>query len=153
MVLYATSPLCIFTVLYCSTGVINQHHRNAEVNIDIPSNHPSLLRIALSLHRHHPRHLKILFHLDTKSSMTVRISQDGRRMFTTHDIPFQSIFVKGVDACSYPCSFRIYPCLSARSFNNFLKIIIIIELTPVRVLITFPTKPISDLRFQMPKKA
>ena len=120
MVLYATSPLCIFTVLYCSTGAISQHHRNAELNIDIPSNHPSLLRIALSWHRRHPRHLKTLFHLDRKFSMMVRISQGGRRMFTTHDIPFQGIFIKGVDACSYPCSFRIYPCLSATSFSNFL---------------------------------
>ena len=121
IVLYATSPLCILTVLYCSTEVINQHHRNAELNINIPSSHPSLLRIALSWHRHHPRHLKILFHLDRKSSEMVRVSQGRRRMFTAHDIPFQSIFVKGVNACSYPCSFRVYPCLSARPFSNFLK--------------------------------
>ena len=120
MVLYATSPLCIFTVLYCSMGVISQRHRNCELNIDVPSNHPSLLCIALTWHRRHPRRLKIPFHLDRKSSMTVRFSQDERRMFTTHDIPFQSIFVKGVDACPYPCSFGVYPCLLS-SFSYLRK--------------------------------
>lgn len=119
MVLYATSPLCIFTVLYCSMGVIGQRHRKSKINIDLPSNHPSLLSIALSWHRHHPRHLRILFHLDRKGSMTKRVSQGGRKMFTTHDIPFQSIFVKGVNACPYPCSFRVYPCLLTGQFSNY----------------------------------
>ena len=106
--------ICYIPVMhiYClilQRGISNQHHRNAKLNIYIPSNHLSLLRIALLWHRRHPRHLKIQFHLNRKSCNDGFAG--GRRIFTTHNIPFQSIFIKGVTACPYPCSFRIYPCL------------------------------------------
>jgi hypothetical protein len=71
---------------------------------------------------------------------------------TTHHVPLESVLIKRVDARSNPSYLRMRPglnvCPGSKALSNSGEL-----RTPVHVLTVFPTRPISDLRFHIPKNA